>query len=158
MDKARHPEPGLWDFSLAFYAKPGVAEACIALQDEGGRDVNIILYCAWFGMTGRGRLDPAGLAQADAAVASFRERVIKPLRAARRAIKETALADATALYEPVKAVELAAEQIAQGLLAAIAPPLPAVLERDPVAAAAANVVLYAGTSPAAQRIIDAVAR
>jgi hypothetical protein len=32
-----------WDFSLALYAKEGVADACLLLQDKLGYDVNLLL-------------------------------------------------------------------------------------------------------------------
>ena len=38
-----------WRFSLALYARPGVAEALIALQDRAGLDVNLILFGLWVG-------------------------------------------------------------------------------------------------------------
>jgi uncharacterized protein (TIGR02444 family) len=31
-----------WEFSLAFYAEPGVAPACLAMQDLEGVDVNLV--------------------------------------------------------------------------------------------------------------------
>ncbi len=46
----------LWTFACAFYGRPGVAAACLALQDEGGADVPLLLYLIWCGRTGR-RLD-----------------------------------------------------------------------------------------------------
>ena len=48
------PDPGLWDFSLALYARPGAAEACLALQERHGTDVNLLLFCCWAGSRGRG--------------------------------------------------------------------------------------------------------
>jgi len=36
-----------WDFSLAVYRRPGVAAACLRLQDEAGVDVNLLLYFCW---------------------------------------------------------------------------------------------------------------
>ena len=43
------PSSRFWDFSLEIYAKPGVAQACLALQDECGADVNLLLFCCWAG-------------------------------------------------------------------------------------------------------------
>ena len=37
-----------WRFSLRFYRQPRVADACIALQEESGVDVNLLLYLLWF--------------------------------------------------------------------------------------------------------------
>ncbi len=33
-----------WQFSLRFYRLPNVADACIALQEDAGVDVNLLLY------------------------------------------------------------------------------------------------------------------
>src|ERR1700680_2972326 len=43
-----------WRFSLRFYRQPGVADACIALQDARGVDVNILLFFLWLGSPGGG--------------------------------------------------------------------------------------------------------
>ena len=91
-----------WDFSLALYAKPGVAPACLVLQDEQGRDVNLALYCAWVGWSGRGRLGASDIDAAEHGLARWRQRVVEPLRAARRSIKGMVGADA--LYLPGGAV------------------------------------------------------
>ena len=42
-----------WRFSLRFYRAPGVADACIALQDGYGVDVNILLFLLWLACEGR---------------------------------------------------------------------------------------------------------
>ncbi|HEY9550471.1 MAG TPA: TIGR02444 family protein, partial [Kiloniellaceae bacterium] len=49
-------ETPFWQFSGAVYARRGVAEACLALQQRHGLDVNLLLFCAWAGSNGR-RLD-----------------------------------------------------------------------------------------------------
>ena len=36
-------EAECWAFALAIYARPGVAEACLALQNEAGVDVMLLL-------------------------------------------------------------------------------------------------------------------
>ena len=42
-----------WQFSVKFYAVPGVAEACIALQDQAKVDVNILFFLLWNATQGR---------------------------------------------------------------------------------------------------------
>ncbi|KFC50074.1 hypothetical protein DK37_21675, partial [Halomonas sp. SUBG004] len=37
----------LWDFALALYARPGVEQACLTLQDEAGVDVCELLFHCW---------------------------------------------------------------------------------------------------------------
>jgi len=114
------PSPGasLWDFSLAVYAQPGVAEACLGLQDRHGLDVNLLLACCWAGRRGE-RLDAAALDRLDARVGDWRREVVAPLRALRRRLKAGfAGFDAAALRERVKALELEAERLEQQALAA----------------------------------------
>ena len=45
----RQPSQGspFWRFSLRFYRQPQVADACIALQEEAGVDVNLLLFLLW---------------------------------------------------------------------------------------------------------------
>ena len=145
-----------WRFSLAIYARPGVAPACLVLQDEHGRDVNVMLFCCWLGASGRGRLDGAALDAADRAVAGWRRDVVEPFRAARRAIKAVALADSDGIYAKAKAVELEAERLLQRQLAerAASESIGVPTERR-LADALANLALYIGDAPAAP-IVEAL--
>jgi uncharacterized protein (TIGR02444 family) len=138
-----------WRFSLALYASPEVAPACIELQDRHGKDVNVALYCCWLGASGRGRLDAASLAAADAAVAPWRKAVVECLRAARRAIKEAAVPGSENLYTKAKAVELEAERVLQSILVARAPAAAARALEERLTDALANLGLYVGAAPAA---------
>jgi uncharacterized protein (TIGR02444 family) len=106
-----------WTFSLDLYARPGVADACLRLQDSYALDVNMLLLCCWLGRRGY-RLGAAELAAAEARAAPLRAQVLVPLRAVRRALKTMPLAGAVALYARVKEVELAAEREEQHLLVA----------------------------------------
>ena len=145
-----------WRFSLAIYARPGVAPACLVLQDEHGRDVNLMLFCCWHGASGRGRLDRAGLEAADRSVTGWRREVIEPLRAARRAIKAAALSDSDSIYAKAKAVELEAERLLQRQLADGAPAEDVGLATQRrLSDALANLALYIGDAPAAP-IVDAL--
>src|SRR6185312_75896 len=155
------PSPSLsaaeefWQFSLDFYARPGVETACLALQDQHGRDVNIVLYLCWLGLAARGRIDGAGLARAEAAMAPWRRAAIEPLRKARRDLNPAERDGVAALYEAAKAIELAAERMGQRQLAALAPP-PALGRADTAAAdAAANLMLYLA-DPAARQAAAAL--
>jgi uncharacterized protein (TIGR02444 family) len=106
-----------WAFSLALYARPGVAEACLHLQDAHGLDVNLLLLCCWLARRGC-RLSAADLAAAEARAAPLRTRVLEPLRAARRALKTMPGSGAAALYAQLKQVELAAEREEQRVIVA----------------------------------------
>ena len=61
---ARFPDCAFWDFSLEAYARPGVAPACLDLQERHGADVNLLLFACWLSASGRGALDAALLAAA----------------------------------------------------------------------------------------------
>jgi hypothetical protein len=101
-----------------------------------------VLYACWIGMSGRGRLAISDLARADEIMAPMRKTTIEPLRAARRALKGDDNRGDSDLYAAAKAVELAAEQIAQRHLAALAPE-PVMRSADErVADAEANLFLY----------------
>jgi uncharacterized protein (TIGR02444 family) len=132
-------------FSRTFYERPGIATALIALQDETGRDVNLILFAIWLGLSGRGRLTEQKLAAAEHAVYSIRVEVIEPLRALRRHLSTIVDADIQRVRERIKVVEIEAEEAAQFRLAGIAGTL---FNADPVqrlADAEANLDLHLST-------------
>jgi len=138
-----------WTFTLAFYGRPGVSPACIALQDRHGLDVNLVLYACWVGLSGRGRLDAAELARAEATNAPWRSGVIEKLRAARRTLgEEDVQGPILELYEAAKAAELAAERIAQRRLQMLAPAESVADAATRAADAAANLRLYLAAKPA----------
>jgi len=140
------PGDALWRFSLGFYARRGVAEAFLDLQDRHGKDVNLLLYALWHGLSGRGRLTEAGLETADAAIAAPRRDLIQPLRALRRATKGED--GAGAVHAALKTAELEAERLAQVRLAALAPPVTVANPAARIADAEANLGLYLGNLPA----------
>ncbi len=43
----------LWTWACAAYAAPGVAEACLSLQDYHEQNVPLLLWAAWTAATGR---------------------------------------------------------------------------------------------------------
>lgn len=114
--------PDLWTFSLAVYARPGVAEACLRAQDTFSQDVNLLLWAAWVGAVHGHGLTGNEVAAAKAAVGPWSESVVLPLRTLRRGLKvgpPPAPSPATdALRDRVKALELEAERIEQDILAA----------------------------------------
>ena len=106
----------LWAFSLAVYPEPGVSEECIALQDERGIYVNVLLLCAYVGRMRGVMLLADDLKAASAAIDGWQSGVIRPLREARRALKVVENEPAQRLRGNVKKDELLAEQIEQALL------------------------------------------
>ena len=115
-----HPQGSpFWRFSLGFYREPAVADACIRLQDEAGVDVNILFYLLWHAALER-RLTGAEVAEIEQRIAPWRDQVVAPLRAIRRAIKVPppviAPGTAEAYRTKVKGLELEAERLQQEAL------------------------------------------
>ena len=102
----------LWTFSLAFYARPGVASACLQCQDEAGADVNLVLFLLWQAGVGA-RFTSDEIAVIDHDVREWREQAVRPLRAVRRYLKGQGQ---DGLRDQVKAAELQAERVQQEAL------------------------------------------
>ena len=105
-----------WRFSLQFYRQPAVADACIALQEQSGVDVNLLLFLLWQATRQR-TFSPDEVATLEARIGPWREATVVPLRAVRRALKSppalVAPATAEAFRTRIKAVELEAERLQQ---------------------------------------------
>jgi uncharacterized protein (TIGR02444 family) len=143
-----------WRFSLRLYRAPGVGDACIALQEEAGVDVNLLLFLLWQA-TERRTLAAADVKALDETVGGWRDTAVIPLRNLRRALKSSpglvAPNTAEAFRTRIKAVELEAERLQQEAMYALAGTMPhervleRVLGRDatlPVEAARSNVAAY----------------
>jgi len=134
-----------WRFSLRFYRQPGVADACIALQDGCGVDVNILLFFLWLA-TARRCVPPATAEDVCAKVASWHDDVVVLLRTLRRRLKDgSSLVErgaAEVFRTRIKAIELESERLQQESMYALAAGL--VTQDAPTveAAARANVAAY----------------
>lgn len=107
-----------WRFSLAVYARDGVAAACRSLQDRHQLDVNLLLLCVWAGHDGIA-LPRGEIARLSDRVADWRVSVVRPLRGVRQWLKQQAAAPADLaedLRGSVKDIELAAERLQQAML------------------------------------------
>ena len=135
-----------WRFSLNFYRQAGVSEACIALQDQCGVDVNLLLFLFWLADGGR-LLSPAEVRRLDDAVRPWRELTIIPIRDVRRKLKGAPTpvdpARQEALRDKVKAIELEAEELQQQALYGFAKSGSLGTPAEPPAAARGNVAAYA---------------
>jgi uncharacterized protein (TIGR02444 family) len=145
MSAIAFPRSPFWDFSLRLYARPGVADACLRLQERRGIDVNLLFYGLWLGMEGE-RLSRSDIVAAMTRVRTLHEQVVKPLRTARTALKrmidgDPALSPAIgALRTAIKKSELDAEHLEQVMLGAV---LPRRATGSPsVALARANAAVY----------------
>ena len=129
-----------WNFSLQLYRKPGVGQACVALQDGLGLNVNLLLFCCWHGSENRA-LPEEDIRRAMTEAEGWQRDVIQPLRAVRRRLKAgvapVSAAECEALRRKVNDLELEGERIAQGTLEAL--PAPAAGRRSAVEA---NLALY----------------
>jgi len=134
-----------WRFSLHFYRQTGVSDACIALQDGCGVDVNLLLFLFWLASDGR-LLSADEVKKLDEKVRSWRELTIIPIRDTRRKLKGAAtLLDPgkqEAFRNKVKAVELDAEKLQQEALYEFTRSGPLGKEVPPKEAARSNVGAY----------------
>lgn len=100
----------IWQWALETYARPGVAEACLRLQDEHGQNTCFLLWAVHAAAR-----DPDLLARAAAVARAWDGAAVIPLREVRRALKaplEPVDDQARlALRDRVKAVEQAAERL-----------------------------------------------
>ena len=118
-----HP---FWDYSLRLYARPGIAEICLRLQDRLGADVTLLMFGLWVAAGGGGALSVADWGRAIGSTQAWRDEVVRPLRAIRKNMKGgawpgVAAAGAEALRTRIKTLELEAEQAQHRALAAAFP-------------------------------------
>jgi uncharacterized protein (TIGR02444 family) len=103
----------LWDWALKAYAREGVEELCLELQDGYEQSVPYLLWAAWAAATGRA-LDPSTLEMGGDSARAWEETAVGPLRVVRRRLKKPIpdIGDAAreSLRAQVKATELAAEK------------------------------------------------
>ena len=142
----RPTDTPFWRFSLNYYRQAGVAEACIALQDDCGVDVNLMLFLLWLAASGR-QLSVENIKELDEAVRSWRDLTIIPIRDVRRQLKGAPTLVETGKQEAfrtkIKAIELEAERLQQEALYARSRSAARGSEtRPPPAAARANLAAY----------------
>jgi uncharacterized protein (TIGR02444 family) len=108
-----------WRFSVKFYAVPGVAQACIDLQDQAKVDVNILFFLLW-NATEKRALNATDVAEVERTIGGWREMAVVPIRDVRRALKSPPPVMAPDVAEGfrtrIKAAELEAERLQQEAL------------------------------------------
>lgn len=102
--------PPLWDYALGLYQRPGVADACLQLQDTAGADICELLWRCW--------LDHHALVPTEKAhnaldeIRTWQTDVTQPIRHLRRMLKPRAQheQDVATLRNHLKEAELLAER------------------------------------------------
>ena len=105
-------------YSIALYGCENVEENCLILQDRYGLDVNAVLFCYWFGAH-HGLISEDLWTRIDEISRQWQSRLIRPLREARRWLKEPGFATSQEqqdLRERIKADEIAAELLQQRMM------------------------------------------
>jgi uncharacterized protein (TIGR02444 family) len=105
----------LWAFAVSFYDKDGIAAACLALQEEAGVDVVLLIFAMSAAVRLGVVLRAEELAAADHAVHVWRAEIVEPLRRLRRRLKTgprpAPCSPTDRLRHGLKALELQAERI-----------------------------------------------
>lgn len=114
----------LWDWASGVYDAPGVAEACLHLQDDADQNVPLLLWAAWIAKSGR-QPDAETLEAACDTARVWTDTTIGPLRAVRRTLKAPIpdMGDLARelVRDRVKALELEAENYLLAALEILAP-------------------------------------
>jgi uncharacterized protein (TIGR02444 family) len=106
-----------WGFSLAVYSADAVQDECLALQDQFGLDINLVLFCTFIGAVRGVALTADDIAAVRQEVGPWHQDIVRSLRTARRHLKTVELRDAqvaeaaTQLRTRVKAAELESEYV-----------------------------------------------
>ena len=112
------PSASLWDFSLAYYRQPGVEAALLALQDERGVDVCLLLAFLWLDYRGI-IISARHSSQLGASISAWQRQYTAGLRELRRRGKRLKEgysnnlggSESEELYTALKVAELQAEHV-----------------------------------------------
>ena len=111
------PDNPFWDFSLDVYSRGDVAEHLIALQENLGADINIMLYCYWVAYLGAPHLTEHQINTVVFVVNRWQREVVKPLRKMRTELKIDSKGGprpwSDTIRTNIKIVELEAERLEQ---------------------------------------------
>jgi uncharacterized protein (TIGR02444 family) len=103
------PSHPLWDFSLHHYGQPKIKAACLALQDQYGLNVNVVLLCCWH----KQPFNKQALSNALFGIQAWHTRITQRLRRLRYQVSH----QTSQTYQNIKTLELMAEYTEQALLA-----------------------------------------
>lgn len=109
------PTPSLWKFATEHYTREGVDRLCLLLQDEHAFDVNLLLFCCWYG-THHGIAEPALMQTLYEYSCDWNNNAVQPVRHTRvwlKALIESSPGDEpelAQLREKLKDAELECER------------------------------------------------
>jgi uncharacterized protein (TIGR02444 family) len=110
-----------WTFALDFYRKPGVAQACLTLQDKLGLNVIMLLFALYLFDRHRYALGTDEIARLEQTVAVWRRDIVVPLRAIRRSLKAqpilTPISVKDQLLGKIEELSIFSEQIELAIMA-----------------------------------------
>lgn len=110
------PEAAFWSFSCSLYQCPKVEPALLRLERRHHLNVNVLLFCAWAGVSGLQQLRAEQIGALINRIDLWHERVVLPLRRLQRAMKKRKVS--AELYAHVCEEALSAERMEQGLMLA----------------------------------------
>ena len=145
----------LWDWAGEAYARPGVEDLCLALQDDHDQCVPFLLWSLWMAAGGR-PIDRATATACAELARAWQDAAVAPLRRLRRDLKAKAASQRVQarVREGVKALELEAERMLLQMLEE-ASPAPATAPGDRLAALRLASRVWSGEAPAA--LLEALA-
>ena len=101
----------LWNFACALYQQPGIADACLELQNTQDVNINVLLLTCWLDYQNL-NCPSDNLAMAVAAIAPWHQSMTLALRELRTQINKTTTSDSELICrEHIKSAELAAERV-----------------------------------------------
>lgn len=107
-----------WQYSLRIYRHQQVQQLCLQMQDDGGGNVNLLLWASWLASLGRG-LTPALLADTEQRLQCWEQEVVGTLRQLRQFLKQGhdwPQSQVETTRQAIKLAELKAEQQEQAWL------------------------------------------
>lgn len=118
----------LWNFALQFYARPQVQQLLLTLQNDQQQDTVLMLAALWLADNGHNWPLSGGQLQA---YTHWHQQVIRPLRAARKAIhKSTSSNEQQCLRQHIQQDEIRAEQLALHQLFVLLPATSSITDKD----------------------------
>lgn len=107
-------EHEFWTFSCELYQRPQVKSALLSLQRYAGVNVNILLFCAWAGVSGLQQVRMSQLRRLVQDSYAWHDQVVLSLRRLRQVVRKSETK--SVLYDEVCAHALLAERMEQGML------------------------------------------